>query len=72
MTDYTCPNCTGGFPADALDDGACPWCDHQLGTTREEMMEAIARMPRTKTVTKVVRDEPEETTVLGKLRSLFT
>lgn len=31
MTEYRCPNCTGGFPAEALDDDRCPWCGLEFG-----------------------------------------
>lgn len=32
MSDYVCPVCAGGFPADALvNDVACPWCHFELG-----------------------------------------
>jgi len=29
MTDYRCPSCDGGFPADDHDD-ACPWCGEAM------------------------------------------
>jgi hypothetical protein len=29
MTDYTCPNCRGGFP-DPETLGECPWCGQAI------------------------------------------
>jgi len=36
MSDYTCPDCRGGFPASAADDGACPWCGAALDGERDD------------------------------------
>jgi len=45
MSDYTCPDCRGGFPASAADDGACPWCGEALDGERDESPTPPAAFP---------------------------
>ena len=35
MSEYTCPDCGGGFPATAADDDACPWCGEAMNGKSE-------------------------------------
>lgn len=62
MTGYECPNCHGGFPADALDDNACPWCGQRLGDA--EPYEPFAA----RSITKKNSDETGQ----GVIARLFT
>jgi hypothetical protein len=35
MSEYTCPDCGGGFPATAANDDACPWCGEAMNGKSE-------------------------------------
>lgn len=30
MSEFTCPNCRGGFPEGPANDGCCPWCGQTI------------------------------------------
>jgi len=46
MSDYTCPDCGGGFPTTAADGDACPWCGEQMARGNDRPVTPSARPTR--------------------------
>lgn len=57
MTDYKCPNCGGGFPANAAVDGECPWCARGMegGSDSSPPEQPVP----TREIPRIARDPPE-------------
>ena len=45
---FRCPTCTGEFPADALEDDACPWCEQKLGEVDQDTYPIATALTREK------------------------
>lgn len=59
MSDYTCPDCGGGFPTSAADEGACPWCGEAMNG--ESSDRPRAEVPRTPQPTTFPAPNPPKT-----------
>jgi DNA repair exonuclease SbcCD ATPase subunit len=42
MSEFTCPNCRGGFPSGPANDGCCPWCGQSLDGSYEPPERSVA------------------------------
>lgn len=64
MTEWTCPNCHGGFPEPVNDarngTSECPWCGHVINGSYEFEPKTVSYTGHT--------DEPERTSILDIFR----